>query len=447
MEKANTGCVSKKGFLLQELMVGLVIFGIVMYPILRALVLLPRITATAAAQSRAEMWRSANDSFIGQGIDANHRASLESVASGLHESDLRTDSVRLALLAQPGAPQINFLSEEGEGIAEARATPLGVEIAASTLPVEARTDPLAPLPVIRVLPPSLSPASGTFLNVMTLSTANGIYAAKLQSSAASPIDRVFLKENGPDAEQTASIGEASLMMSANALARGFRGASWSEFSGNQETDTKVSLDDGRARWVVKVGEQVQVYEPSDFVEFIYGVDIGRPVYDFAGTEFSSGSQVSVNFAQAQSISRGTDLALVTYPQAVRERFGASWSNVVQKLDWFFGNHAGDSSSGNTKSIFSDVGRNLWSDSQTLTAEPVSQLAGVRAWSGTWQILRTAMVLSPPERVSGYYDASTDEVGIIDFSAPAIPSLGLRIGRPKVDGIESIGSTLSVPLVP
>ena len=447
MIKTNTRLASCAGFLLPELIVGLVIFGIAMYPILRALVLLPKIATAADVQAREEMWRSANDGFIAQGIDSNHTASLQEVAAGLETSALQMSSTRLALAAQQGAPQITLLSEVGTGIADTRGTPLGVEIRAATLPTAPRTDPLAPLPAIKLSVPSLSPASGTFVNVLTLTLGEGVYATKLQASAASSADRVFIKESSPETQQVSSAGDAALMMPAEALAHGFSGASWSEFAGSQETDTRIALNDGRARWLIKTGQQVQVYEPSDFVSFIYGVDLGRPVFDFAGVEFASGSDVAVNFALAQSVADGVTLAVIGYPAEVKERFGAAWAQIAPPFKWSFGNNPGDSSSGNTTSLFSAPGRSLWTDSQTLTAEPESGMVGVRSWTGTWTLIRDAIQLSPPERQSSYYDASTDEVGVIDFSAPVLPQIGLRVGRPKVDDVESTGNTLSVPLVP
>jgi hypothetical protein len=57
------------------------------------------------------------------------------------------------------------------------------------------------------------------------------------------------------------------------------------------------------------------------------------------------------------------------------------------------------------------------------------------------------VLNPPERQNAFYDAQTDEVGTIDFSAPILTQAGMRIGRPKIDDVESTGTTLSVTLVP
>jgi hypothetical protein len=447
MIKTDTRFSPRAGFLLQELVVGLVIFGIAMYPILRTIVLLPKIAAAADVQARGEMWRSANDGFIGQGIDSNHTASLQHVAVGLEAGSLQMSSARLALAAQVGAPQITLLSEQGVEIADARGTPLGIEIGAATLPAAPRTDPLAPLPAVRLSVPSLSPASGAFVNVLTLALGEGVYATKLQSNAAASADRVFIKESSPDTQLSSSVGDAALMMPAEALAHGFIGASWSEFAGNQETDTRVALGDGRARWLVKAGQQVQVYEPSEFVDFIYGVDLGRPVFDFAGAEFASGSDVSVNFARAKSVAEGVTLAVIAYPAEVKVRFGAVWDQIAPSFKWSFGNNPGDSSSGNTASLFSDAGRNLWTDSQTLTADPESGLAGVRSWAGTWTLIRDTIQLNPPERESSFYDASTDEAGAIDFSAPVLPQVGLRIGRPKIDAIESTGNTLSVPLVP
>jgi len=219
------------------------------------------------------------------------------------------------------------------------------------------------------------------------------------------------------------------------------------FAGNPETDTQVLLEDGRARWLVRVGQQVQVYQPSDIVPFIYGVDLGRPVYDFAGAEYLSGTQVSVNFIDAQSVSSGVSLAVIGYSAEVKQRFGAGWTQIEPRFQWTFGTNAGDSSSGNTASIFTDGGRSLWRNSQILSVTPSSTLPGVRAWAGTWTLARSAITLGPPERVSGYYDSQTDVAGEVDFSAPILSQTGMRVGRPELDGVESVGTTLSSVFVP
>lgn len=447
MTYLNTVSLPRRGFLLHEVMVGVVIFGIAMYPILRALVLLPRVAAYAGEQARAESWRSASDGFAALGVDAEQSTALHSAASDLNVERLELRTTRRTLSSQQGAPQITLISEEASNIPEERAHPMGLEIGAGSLPNEPRSDPLAPLPEVKLAKPSLSPDSGTFLNAVALLPIAGGYGGQLHARAANSTDRVFLQENAPENQRNSATGSASLLMSAQALALAYTGVAWSEFPGNQETDTQILLEDGRARWLVKIGQRVQVYQPSDAVSFIYGVDLGRPIYDFAGEEYFSGSQVPVNFVDAQSVSSGANLAMIAYPAEVRERFGADWTQIEPRFKWTFGASVGDSSAGNTASIFSAGMRSQWNDSQTLSVAPDSTLAGVRAWAGSWTLVRSAITLGPPERLSAHYDSETDEAGVIEFSAPVLVQTGLRVGRPEIDGVESVGSTLSSVFVP
>lgn len=439
---------SRRGYIIQEIIIGVVVFGIAMLPIVRALQLLPNVSAAVGEQSRREAWRSASDEAVLRGVDPRQTSVMNAVTDAQATEAMLGDISRVDLPGRAGGAQITVLSSAFSATAEDRAVPAGFEIGAGTLPTPPREDPLPPLPVIKLTAPRLSEASGAFVSIFSLApgaTPNDPYLWDLGAVGA-PSDVVRITETAPTVQSAEGLGAATLRLNAVELARNVGGSAWAEYHGDPSVDIPVSVGD-RTRWLVRVGPRTQVYEPSDPITFTFGLDIGRPAYAVAGVEHPSGESVPVDYATALTIDAGRAEAALTYPAEVRQRFGSEWSAVAPSFSWTFGRYAGDSSAGNTVSFFRPAGRLLWQDSQTLVAQPLSTLSGLRPLIGTWSVERQVTTLQPPERLAGFYDGETDEPSWVEFGSPTLLSLGRRVGRPEVNGVESVNENLSVLVVP
>lgn len=448
MREATTAH-SRRGYVLQEIIVGLVIFAIAMIPIVRGLALLPQLGATIGEQSRREAWRTAADQAVLEGLDPGQTALLRSVTPHEAPPQLWGTLTRKNLPTRVGAANVSMLSSVYEATPEDRAVAAGFEIGASSMPAPPRVDPLPPLLPIKLSVPSLTPSNGSPVPVLSL--ARGLSAADPFVLSIEAVggggDLIHLRQSGPQLRDVAALGSVALLADAVELAESVRGRTWSEYSGNSVSDIPIDLGDGRTRWLVRAGPRMQVYEPSDPVDFIYGLDLGRPAYSFSGVEYPSGGTVSVDYAAALLVESGTAHALVTYPEDVTSRFGTQWERIAPGFTWSIGNFPGDSSAGNTVSFYRAAARGAWSASQRLTAKPVSGLAGLRLLSGSWTIERQATELQAPERIPSFYDEGTDAPGQVEFSAPVLGKVGQRVGRPEVNSVQSVNASLAVPLVP
>lgn len=430
-------------------MVGLVIFAIGVLPVIRAFRMLPQIGSALSEQSRREAWRSAADEAVLQGIDPNQTPVMGDNASLQKPNRMSGTVVRNDLTPRPGRVQITALRHNFADTAEERSVPLGFEIGGGVVPVPPREDPLPPLAPIKLSAPLLNPLNGTMVPILALSppaVPGGPYVLSLRAQGLAASDLVRLRTVAPQVHSQAGAGSALVEIDAVELAQSVRGQAWTEYAGNESTDTAVALADGRTRWLVRTDGRTQVYEPSDPVDFVLGLDLGRPSYSVAGVDYASGQTVSIDYAQAIAIGAGRTEATITYPAEVRDRFGSQWPAVAPSFTWSFGSYPGDSSGGNTVSFFQPAGRAVWEASQTLTAVP-SGLPGMRPLAGTWTIQRQVTELAPPERIAAFYDGTTDLPGWLEFSAPVISALKTRVGRPQVNGVESVGDSVSVPVVP
>lgn len=439
----------RKGYILQELVVGLVVFAIAVLPVIRAFRMLPQIGSALSVQSRIEAWRSVVDEAILQGIDPSQTAMMRGMAQLEVSNKMSGTVIRKDLSPRPGRVQITLLRNEFSSTAEERSVSMGFEIGGGSVPVPPREDPLPPLALIKMSAPLLNPLNGTMVPVLGLaspSVPGAPYVLSLRAQSVAASDLVRLRTIAPQIRTQVGAGSASVEIDAVELAQSVRGQAWTEYAGNEGTDTPVALSDGRTRWLVRNGGRTQVYEPSDPVDFVLGLDLGRPSYSVAGREYASGETLSINYEQTVAIDAGRAEATITYPGEVRDRFGSQWATVAPRFDWTFGSHPGDSSAGNTVSFFRPAGRAIWEASQTLTAIPAG-LPGMRPLAGTWTLQRQATELAPPERVATFYDGSTDVPGWLEFSAPMISALKARVGRPQVNGVESVGNSVSVPIVP
>lgn len=440
----------RDGFILQEIIVGVVIFGIAMLPLMRALRMIPQMGAAIAEQSRREAWRSATDGAVLLGVDPSLSPVMQSLTDGQITETMTGQISRHDLPARTGGVQVSVISDSFQATAEDRSISAGFEIGPGTLPGRVREDPLPPLPPIKLPPPGLNPINGTFvsLSALTPSSVPGApFLASIRATSGGSSDLIHLHQVAPVMQDVSGLGVATLLVDAMDLAHSVRGQTWAEYAGNPAEDIAVPMEEGRTRWLVRVGGRTQVYEPSDPLDFIFGVDLGRPVYRVAGVEYDSGSVVGIDYAAAVAIESGRSGASITYPQGVKDRFGSAWPEVIPNFRWSFGEIPGDASSGNTVSLYGATNRARWNASQTLTATPTSGLPGLRLLSSTWTVQRQTTTLEPPERGASFYDGLIDAPDWVDFSAPVMAPLSARIGRPEVNGVESVNESLSVPLVP
>ena len=164
----------QRGFMVQEVIVGLVVFGIALLPLIRALVLMPRVGSLLVEQSRRESWRSLTDQSVLAGIDpASSAISRAMVAHSQSENDptsvfgksLRyAERSRSSVLQAQGSAEIRAITQSFEGTVEARIVPLGFQIGSGTS-APPRVDPLPPLPPTYMPPPLLSPSSGPLIQL------------------------------------------------------------------------------------------------------------------------------------------------------------------------------------------------------------------------------------------------------------------------------------------
>lgn len=445
----STTLHQKHGYILQEIVVGFVIFAIAMLPLMRAFRMLPQMGAAIGEQSRREAWRSAADQAILQGVDPSQTPVMHRLVDQPATGAMRSTVARHDLPTRVGAPQITVLCSLNQDTAEDRGISAGFEIGPGIVVVPPRIDPLPPLPLIKLSVPLLNPLSGTMVPVLSLTPSalpNAPFVLTLRAQGPDSSNLVQLRTTAPEVHEASGLGAASAEINAVELAQSVRGRAWAEFAGNAATDIPVVLVDGRTRWLIRDAGRTQVYEPSDAIEFVLGLDLGRPSYSIGGVEHASGETVAIDYAQALSIDAGKMEAVIKYSAETRARFGDQWNAVEPSFSWSFGSHPGDSSAGNTASFFRPEGRALWASSQTLSATPIG-LAGMRPLAGSWTIQRQTTVLEPPERVASFYDAAMDAAGWLDFNAPLISALKSRVGRPEVNGVESVGNSLSVLVVP
>lgn len=440
----------QSGFIIQEVVVAVLIFGIAMIPIIRGLRLGTQLAAILGEQGRLQSWRSAADGAIAEGLDPLNARLLDQL-SGERTTDGISGAVgRQRLEARKGAAQISVLHETFGETAEQRSVSAGIEIGPSLAVVPHRVDPLPPLPPIRLLTPSISPASGTMVALGALvpgGSASAPYQAKISVTAGNAGALVKMNQSSPLSRSLQGSDRIDTTVDATELANLVRGTAWAEFNGDPTREIPVALDDGRTRWFVEVDGRTQVYEPSEALPFVLGVDLGRPALLIGSSEHLSGATVPVDIAVATKIERAETTAVLDYPADARLRFGSQWPAIAPSFRWSFEAAAIGAEGRDTRRIFEAASRPYWGELQSLLATPTSLLPGLRMMAGSWSLKRVSTALLPPERASEYYDGDTDAAGLVNFQAPRAAAMGRRLGRPEVDAVESVSETLSVLLLP
>jgi hypothetical protein len=444
------------GFAIAELVVVVLVLGLAMIPIIRGMLMLPQVAAAIGTQNRSESWRSFSDQAVTAGIDPIATPVLNAVsvepATGLQG---RLSRVNLEL--RRGAPQIAFLTETFSGSAESRSTGGGFEVGTGAA-IPSRIDPVPPLAPIKLGNPTLNPANGSYFALFSLvppATTGDPYVGNIRA-AGSAGDFIRLRTLAPSVRARNAVGLTDLSVSAFELAQGVRGEAWAEYNGSPATDIATSLADGRVLWLVtdiRTG-RIQPYEPSDKTNFIFGVSIGRPDYSVAGKAYISGDPIAVDFATALNIASGTASAFFTYPQAVKDRFGSTWDKIELSYNWYWSGaivYPCDPTAGDTINFYKAEGRQLWQTTQLVSATPTTTLSGLGVQTATWDVQQRVTALLPPERVAEYYDKSTssDVSGKMDFQVPILEGTKpqKRIGRPLVDGLESVTDDVSIDVNP
>lgn len=425
----------------------LVIFAIALVPIVRSFALLNELGTASGQQSRREAWRSTADQVVASGIDPSGTGVLQRLTDPQTTAGLMGAVQRRPVSSvDPFRSGVSLLLLEHSNSPEPRAVPAGFEIgrsAGATLPV--REDPLPPLPPRKLSPPVIRSPGAPLVQISELRTVapGQPFVADI---VAAGTDLVRIRQSAPRSQENSGAGAASLTVDAVELAGTVRGEAWTEYASTSNLDTPVSLSGNRTRWLVLRGRQVEVVDPSDPVAFDFGLFLGRPILRLGAQRVASGGAVAVDFAIARAVERGME-ASIGYPDDVMAAFGGQWPAVAPSFVWTFGAVPGDSSSGSLISLFREQGRRLWQAQQTLAALPVTLLSGVPQLAGTWTVERQTTPLQPPERSGAYYEGLTDAPGPVDFVAPVLESVGTRVGRPEVAGIQSTTETLTVPIVP
>jgi hypothetical protein len=456
MKTQNKRSSGSHGFVIAELVVVVLVLGLAMIPIIRGMLMLPQVAAAISTQNRSESWRSLSDQAVTAGIDPIATSVLKAVSiepvTGLQGELSRTN-----LALRLGAPQIAFLTETFPGSAESRSTGGGFEVGQGAA-IPLRVDPIPPLSPIKLGNPSLNPTNGSYFALFSLvppAMAGDPYNGNIRASGGLG-DFIRLIITAPSVRTSVAVGLTDISVSALELAQGVRGETWAEYNGNPARDIATTLADGRMLWLVTDNDtgRIQPYEPSDKTNFIFGVSIGRPVYSVAGMEYISGDPIAVDFATAHNIATGTAYAFFTYPKVVKDRFGREWDKIELSYDWYWKNSnvfPCDPTTGDTMALFGAAGRLLWQATQLVSATPTTTLAGLGVQTATWDVKQTVTALFPPERVTGFYDENTtsDVSGNIDFRVPALDNMSLpkRMGRPLVDGWESVTDGITIQVNP
>lgn len=449
----------RHGYILQELTIGLLIFAVALVPILRGLLFLPRVGAALTQQASRECWRSATDQAVLVGIDPQRspvlRGLLERgtpVEQGAPVEPISGGQLgRTPIVSRPGAPRIMALHQTFGRTAEPRAVPVGFEIGVGE-GQPPRPALLPPLPPTKLPPPDVLPRSSTLPVALLVPRGPGLpYVAQITARAGTggPAARVKLAQQSPGVQTSAGLGFAELMVDAVELAHRVQGVAWSEYAGDPATDTPIELGDGRTRWLHPEGDlRLHVFEPSERVPYEYVIQVGRPEFRVGQVGHESGATVSIDYASAVQVEQGLLEARIDFPETVRVVFGDQWSEVAPSFVWTFADLPGDTRSGDTRSVFTSAGRARWRDDQVLAADPVTDLAGlVPALRGTWTLVRQMTPLAPPERVTPLFDDNNDIAGSVDFRAPELGSVRLAVGRPEVNGVQTVGTVLTVQLIP
>lgn len=444
------GLETRRGYTLAEVIIAVVVLGTLLAPLVRSLVLIPRVSHSMAAQSRREAWRSAADQIATAGLDPERAPLFLSLLPSLSPADRLVLPDPAVAHVRDGerqaAVRVTWLSTRYTGAAEPRAVPAGIEVGASTAAALPRQDPLPPLPPRKLSPPVIRAPDSPLVRLDELRPGDVLGAPWVATIVAEGSDVVRLRQRAPEVLDVSGAGRAGLQVDAVQLAAAVRGEAWTEYAGDPDTDLAVPLEGGRLRWLVRQGRQFGVVEPSDPIAFVFGLNLGRPVFVYGGRTYASGERVHVDRSGARRVERREERAAMDYPADVQRVFGGAWGSVRPTFRWSLGTWPGDSSSGDTRSAFVTDILLRWGAEQSLHAEPQTHLAGLSLWSGYWTLERRTTALQPPERTGDYYDAGLDAPGMVAFAAPIAGDEG-RLGRPEIGGVESVTENLSVILLP
>lgn len=454
-----------RGFTLVEIIISILVIGLVTTPVVYFAVHNADLGAVVSEQSRTEGLRSWQDQMMAVGLNPARATGLAAgvnplvpaafpVGEGSSPAPSLLMPVTLPIVTKSttvGAAMLQpMLVTMSGGTAETRPLGAGLELGAGPA-IPPPGAPTVPLPPIFMKPPVPTPANGAVVALSSFSATGGGQPYATTVSASVPDGgRVHLSLTNPLSSAT-GIGSASLQANTVAFAQGESGQAWNEYAGDVAAgDTSVGLADGRTRWYVPVGDQMQPYEPSAYVSFSYKIDIGSPVLvDTTGAEILSGGNTSVDYNTYMLVQVGLNTIRIDWPASTRTAFGGSLSGYGIGFNDTFASVPGPYS-GDLSYFFAPAQATLWGSVNTVNATPAGP-AGVVASSASWTITQLITKLQPPDKTTLALFGTTYDSGPVEFTVPNLGSLGLighltltmDSGSPTV----STGPTLTLTILP
>lgn len=439
---------SRSGFALGEVLVAIVCLGVALTPLVMFFTKLVDLNSAVGEFSRRQAIRSWQDQVMSKGINPAAAAAYS------HETNPAVPGVPLAsvtlesVAAVQGSPMVAALRNSDSPAYRVGGS--GFELGAGSV-VPTPGQPIAPLPPIQMLNPSVTPVDLSVIPIVTFAAAlPGQPYTHNVSSSVTDGGRVFLQLSNPSVS-TQAVGLISTSATSVDFANGVGGKSWNEYAGNSAAgDISTALSDGRQRWFVPVGELMQPYDPSPFVTFTYLLSIGSPVLvDVNGVEQPAASSINVDYLVYLSVQKGAATMRLDWPAVTKQAFGGSFGVVGLGFNWTFESMPG-AFSGDMNSFFQPPAISLWADFSSVHAAPVVPVAVV-ASSADWILARVAMKLSPPELATlSNLTGGTFASGPVTLEAPFLA--GSRLGRISASAgggptAMSTTETLSVTITP
>ena len=435
-------------FTLAEFVVAIVFIGVVLGPLLVFVARVHDMNSAVGQQARRESWRSFTDAAVTAGIDPNLAPALGSAMNVAIPSVAPQAVTSTPVPAVAGLARIEPMRVVTDGsVAEARILAGGFQIGAGAT-VAARTAPVAPLTPIIMPMPVVTPTDGTIVgkdNLVAGAPGNPYTLAIEASASANATVRAVLNQPYGTFQ---GAGLAQFNVTAVDLLNGVNGIAWSEYPGDAAAgDRAVQLGDGRTRWLVTTSEnRLQIYEPSPQIHFAYQFGLGAPVLVRAGTENTTGSTLTFDYAGYYAVQSGTVTLQIDFPQATKVVFGNAWAAQSIGFQWTFHDAAG-AFSGDVKPFFQPDTLSDWADNVTIAAAAVVP-KGAIADAATWTLTRLKSPLGVPVLGTAGDTAGFFTPGAVQFTAPNGPD-GSPLGRLSFDNGASVstGTTLSVDVMP
>lgn len=445
---------SKAGATFIELLLLVALVSIIAIPTLRYLMQIENAKADIASAQRRNSVQSLQEQIIASGIDPLTTNAFAAAKDGESKSSLATtlgyggiSSLEKDTLDLGSAAQISIMSlRDATGDTPAV---IGLEIGRGPEPPPLE-QPTAPLDPIAMEVPTLLPATGTNISVLTLSAGapGDPYTATVTASSTAPLSVVHIVVDSPFT-QAEGAGSASVQIDAVALEGGVTGRYWNEYDGSSIDGALAQpLGDGRTRWWVPTEDGWQAYNPSAFASYGYGISTPAPMLNLSGSLASSGDTLYITWEQREDYAAASQ---VVFPPEMIAAFGDQWGSVAPTFSVYFDGYRNvyGPSSGDLTPIFENTATALarwWNapDENVLTVGATGG-PGMNIPESTFVFIKSPTDLEPPSLATAAYDdgSSTWSAGAVTYRADNVGDS--PVGNVEIDSTRTASTEASTEL--